>query len=162
MKSFLLESKVCSVLITSEDRVLKELILIDDAPESIIKYKKLSCSLGEFPLSEVVMDLQDYFSGKVTDLDFDCDFGGYTPLEQKILNVVKGIPYGMTLTYEGVAEIIGNKNLRRAVGRTVAKNRYPLIVPCHRVLGKGGRLTGFSAGGGVKLKAALLKHENAL
>jgi O-6-methylguanine DNA methyltransferase len=69
------------------------------------------------------------------------------------------IPFGKVHTYRWLAEKIGNPKGLRAVGNANGKNRWPLVVPCHRIVGSDGRLTGFSAPGGLDLKAELLKLE---
>jgi len=69
------------------------------------------------------------------------------------------IPFGRVQTYRWLAEKIGNPKGLRAVGSANGKNRCPLVVPCHRIVGSDGRLTGFSAPGGLELKAQLLRLE---
>jgi methylated-DNA-[protein]-cysteine S-methyltransferase len=159
VRGFYFHSKICSVFIKADGRVVKETILLND---DTLKedFKKKSCSFDEFPLPGLIDCLKKYFSRKkAVSFDFECDLSSYTPLEQKILSIVKRIPYGETMTYEDIAKTAGNKNLRRMVGRTAAKNKLPVLIPCHRVLGKGGKLTGFSADGGVRLKEKLLSME---
>jgi methylated-DNA-[protein]-cysteine S-methyltransferase len=84
-----------------------------------------------------------------------------TPFFSKIYQIVKQIPPGKTLTYGEVARRAGRAKAARAVGQAMAKNPVPLIIPCHRVLGSTGKLTGFNAFDGVKLKSRLLELEGA-
>jgi methylated-DNA-[protein]-cysteine S-methyltransferase len=80
--------------------------------------------------------------------------------QRRIYEAARRIPPGETLTYGGLATSIGLKpGAARAVGRAMATNPWPLLIPCHRVLGAGGKLTGFSAAGGTRTKARLLSHE---
>jgi len=86
----------------------------------------------------------------------------YTPrtsFQQKVLLCCQQIPYGCIMTYGEVAKQVGHPNAARAVGAVMRNNNCPLVVPCHRVLGRNGKLTGFSAGTGVDLKLRLLKME---
>lgn len=100
--------------------------------------------------------------GKGTDLSFiPCDFSGVDPFEEKVYIAARAIPAGETLTYGEVADRIGNKNLARQVGRALGRNPFPIIVPCHRVLGANGKLIGFSAPGGVDTKLKMLTIEKA-
>lgn len=80
----------------------------------------------------------------------------------KVLRALQEIPHGQTTTYGELAALAGSPKAARAVGQIMATNPWPLIVPCHRVLGSGGAMTGFSAEGGVDLKRFLLELENAL
>ncbi len=89
------------------------------------------------------------------ELDLEC----LTPFQARIVECCRGIPFGDTLAYGELAAAAGRPRAARAVGNTMARNRFPLVVPCHRVVGAGGRLTGFSAPGGLTTKQRLLAHE---
>lgn len=80
-----------------------------------------------------------------------------TPFMQKVWECLKGIPYGSTLSYQQTAEIIGNPQAARAVGLACNRNPIPIFIPCHRIIGKNGSLTGYR--GGLKLKRQLLSLE---
>lgn len=99
-----------------------------------------------------------YFSGERMSFSVAIDWSGYTHYQRKVLEIVRAIPYGETRTYGEVAQEAGNSRGARAVGGVMRVNRTPLVVPCHRVLGTGGSLGGFS--GGLELKKYLLNHEN--
>lgn len=159
---YLLQSKPCSVFMEADTVSVKKIILIKDDTTLMREHKKGSCSYNGFPMKDIIDSFKRYFAGERVDFFYDCDLSSHTPFERKILNIVKGIPYGSTMTYGEVAKKAGNKNLSRAVGRAVSKNLTPIIIPCHRVLGSGGKLTGFSADGGVILKEELLRLEGAL
>ena len=161
-KGYLLQLQICSAYIKADSVSIKQIILIKNDTSLKKRLKKESCSHDEFPIKGLLNRLTSYFNGEPVDFGYECDISHHTELGKNIIDVVKGIPYGKTMTYEQVAEIIGNKNLRRAVGSTVGKNRCPIVIPCHRVVGKGGKLTGFSADGGIKLKEELLKLEGAI
>ncbi|MEQ9315976.1 MAG: MGMT family protein [Henriciella sp.] len=100
--------------------------------------------------------------GGKTDLNFiACDFSRTDPFAAKVYAATRAIPPGQTLTYGDVARRLGDKQLAQAVGQALGRNPIPIIVPCHRVLGANGKLTGFSATGGVETKLRLLEIEGA-
>jgi methylated-DNA-[protein]-cysteine S-methyltransferase len=80
-----------------------------------------------------------------------------TPFQKKVLTALQQIPYGETVSYGELAEKIGNPLASRAVGQANARNPIPIVIPCHRVVGSNGTLTGF--GGGIGVKQALLDLE---
>ncbi len=90
------------------------------------------------------------------------DLAGVPPFSREIYGVVRRIPPGSTMTYGEVAAAVGRPRAARAVGQAMRKNPVPLLVPCHRVLGKDGALVGFSAPGGTRTKGRLLRLEGAL
>lgn len=87
------------------------------------------------------------------------DLSGCSPFDQAVYEITLSIPPGSSLTYGEVAERVGEPGGAQAVGRSLGANPIPIIVPCHRVLGAGGRLTGFSGGGGVDTKRRMLLIE---
>jgi methylated-DNA-[protein]-cysteine S-methyltransferase len=100
--------------------------------------------------------------GEARDLSFvTLDMEGVPPLRQSIYAVLRGIPPGGTLSYGEVARRLGDQSTARDVGEAMGKNPFPVIVPCHRVVGTGGRIGGFSANGGVATKLRLLNIERA-
>lgn len=110
-------------------------------------------------LREWKSTLQRYASGKPADLSMIAiDLKSYTPFQSKVLTKCRQIGYGKTLTYGQLAEKAGSPNAARAVGSAMKRNRYPLIIPCHRVVASNG-IGGYSAGDGCKIKAKLLALE---
>ncbi len=99
-----------------------------------------------------------YLAGQPQPLDAPLDLEGLPPFTRAVLETVAAVPYGRTITYGKVAALVGKPNAARAVGQVMHNNPVPLFVPCHRVLGAGGSLTGF--GGGLPLKKALLELES--
>lgn len=81
-----------------------------------------------------------------------------TAFQKKVWRAVQKIPYGQTRSYQEIAIQIGNKKAVRAVAQALAKNKHPILVPCHRVIGKNGKLTGYAWG--LKKKALLLRRES--
>lgn len=106
--------------------------------------------------AHISAQLDEYFRGVRRDFDLPLKPDG-TPFQQQVWAALQTIPYGVTLSYKALAERIGNPAAVRAVGRANGTNRIPIIIPCHRVIGADGSLTGF--GGGLPLKRALLQLE---
>ena len=110
----------------------------------------------ERPLREVVRQLHAYFSGKLESFGVELAPEG-TAFQQKVWKELVKIPYGETISYGELARRIGNPNASRAVGLANGSNPIPIIIPCHRVIGSNGKLTGY--GGGLPVKEKLLALE---
>ncbi|MBE6349033.1 MAG: methylated-DNA--[protein]-cysteine S-methyltransferase [Spirochaetaceae bacterium] len=115
---------------------------------------KISERTGYF--AEVAKQLDEYFAGKRTKFELNILPKG-TEFQKKVWAELLKIPYGKTKSYQEIAEAIGNTNAQRAVGSACNKNPILLIIPCHRVVSKTGKLTGFACG--VDKKDQLLKLE---
>lgn len=105
--------------------------------------------------------LHRYFSVSPS-VDFSglqLDLSGYTEFQRQVLLLVRAIPCGAILSYGTVAEMFGDRRKARAVGASLAANHLPIIIPCHRVVSASGKMTGFSAAGGIKTKKMLLESE---
>jgi methylated-DNA-[protein]-cysteine S-methyltransferase len=87
------------------------------------------------------------------------DWSGVTAFQRRVLELVAGIPCGCKRTYGQVARALGNPAASRAVGAALRRNPWPVLVPCHRVVGSTGSMTGFTAPGGVKAKRRMLDLE---
>jgi methylated-DNA-[protein]-cysteine S-methyltransferase len=107
-------------------------------------------------------ELAEYLKGKRREFTFPIDWSTLKPFQLKALKAVYAIPYGETQTYADIAVQIGNPNSYRAVGRANATNPMPLAIPCHRVIGKDGKLHGYGGGNGLPTKEWLLKMEGAV
>lgn len=105
------------------------------------------------------LELFEYFNGqrKSFDLRMDIIAPGFY---KRVYEEVRKIPYGETATYGEIAKRLGRKNASRAVGRALNRNPLPILIPCHRVVGKGGRLTGFFAGLAIKRQLLELEKSN--
>ena len=100
--------------------------------------------------------------GRAVDLGFVVlDERGIDPLRRAVYAATRAIPPGTTATYGDVARAIGRPDAARDVGAALARNPWPIVVPCHRVLGANGKLTGFSAPGGLATKRRMLELEGA-
>ncbi len=108
-----------------------------------------------------IEQFQRYAAGcRVSMRKFQIDQTWMTPFQRKVVELCRTIQYGKTLSYGQLARLAGSPGASRAVGSTMAKNRYPLIVPCHRVVGANG-IGGFSAPDGLNFKRRLLQLEGA-
>lgn len=105
---------------------------------------------------ETLRQLQQYFAGDRQEFDLRISPQG-TPFQERVWQELCKIPYGETASYGAIAEQIGNPKACRAVGMANSKNPIPIIIPCHRIIGKDGSLTGF--GGGLAVKKHLLDLE---
>ncbi len=113
--------------------------------------------LGENPvLDRAAVQLDEYFRGTRTEFDLPIAPRG-TAFQQQAWGALCTIPFGETISYGEQARRLGDKNKSRAVGAANGKNPIPIVVPCHRVVGSNGHLTGFA--GGIEVKAWLLDHE---
>jgi methylated-DNA-[protein]-cysteine S-methyltransferase len=110
-------------------------------------------------VSAALEQLAGYFDGTLTDFDLPLDPLG-SPFQQRAWMLLREIPYGETVSYGEQARRLGDPNMARAVGSANGQNPISIIVPCHRVIGSTGKLTGF--GGGLPAKKWLLDHERAV
>lgn len=101
-----------------------------------------------------------YFRGEIIDFkDIPVDLSGMTIFRRKALDIIRSIPYGSVRSYGQIAAECGSPRSARAVGGAMASNPVPVIIPCHRIVGMNGCLTGFSAPGGETVKRMLLELE---
>ena len=118
---------------------------------------------AESPVARVLADaraqLDAYFAGARTTFDLPLAPRG-TPFQQRVWSALRELAYGETISYLELARRVGDPRAVRAVGGANGRNPIPVIVPCHRVIGADGSLTGF--GGGIERKRWLLRHEGAL
>ena len=106
--------------------------------------------------AEAASQLEQYFDGERTEFDLRLTLDG-TAFQRRVWSALRGIPYGQTISYGQLAGQIGQPSASRAVGLANGKNPIGIIVPCHRVVGADGSLTGY--GGGIERKHYLLAHE---
>ena len=133
-------SPIGIVRLTEEDGAITRIELTEKADASITPTPLLH---------EAEQQIMAYLGGKRQQLDFPIRMMG-TPFQQHVWRALQQIPYGATRTYGAIATEIGNPQASRAVGMACNKNPLLLIVPCHRVVGAGGKLTGFAYGTSAK------------
>jgi len=107
-------------------------------------------------LHETVRQLEEYFNGERKEFNLKLHSSG-TDFQNKVWEQVNKIPFGKTVSYLDIAKETGSKNNTRAVGLANGKNPIPIVIPCHRVIGTNGKLTGYA--GGLERKKWLLQHE---
>jgi methylated-DNA-[protein]-cysteine S-methyltransferase len=117
---------------------------------------RADCTFDLRAFADAVDQLDEYFAGERTEFDLELDLRG-TEFQRRVWNALLTIPYGETRAYGEIAEQIGAPGAARAVGLANGRNPIAIIVPCHRVIGAGGQLTGY--GGGLDRKRALLELE---
>lgn len=105
-------------------------------------------------------ELDEYFEGRRHDFDLSLDLRGMPPFTISVLRELARVPYGETTTYGTLAARVGHPRAARAVGTVMNRNRIPIVLPCHRVVGASGSLVGYA--GGLERKTALLELEGAL
>jgi len=116
--------------------------------------------LGESQVvSEALSQLAEYFAGDRKHFDIPIRAQG-TEFQRAVWQRIATVPFGQTISYADIARQIGKPLAARAVGGAVGANPHAIIVPCHRVLGASGRITGFSGGEGIPTKRWLLNHES--
>lgn len=133
--------------------------------EAIVKMKRnrhfVKCEFEYRPeiVHEAIQQLKQYFNGTRTSFQLPLDLRG-TPFQLKVWEELQQIPYGRTVSYKKIAELIGRPKAVRAIGGANNQNPLPIIVPCHRVVGSNGALVGY--GGGLDKKEYLLNLESKL
>lgn len=143
--------KLCRLAFPGEDHEEIMYYLKRNLPGTIIKVEE-----GDSTCREIINQLEEYFRGSRFSFTIPMELYG-TPFQLTVWSALRAIPYGTTLSYGDIAKKIGRPKAARAVGQAVGSNPLGIIIPCHRVIGKNGRLTGF--GGGLKIKEWLLNFE---
>jgi AraC family transcriptional regulator of adaptative response/methylated-DNA-[protein]-cysteine methyltransferase len=160
-----LETPLGAMLALADDRGLHLLDFVDRrglerALEVLQRRLKARIVPGEHPvLTQIGRELQEYFDGKRLAFTTPVVLTG-SPFQSAVWSALQAIPAGTTCSYGGLAARIGQPSAVRAVGRANGDNRLSIIVPCHRVIGADGALTGY--GGGLWRKQKLLEHERAI
>jgi methylated-DNA-[protein]-cysteine S-methyltransferase len=141
------------LLLAADDSGLREILFVNGRhpakPDPAWKKDPAS-------LKEPIRQLRAYFAGELEDFNLPLAPQG-TPFQRKVWKRLCDIPYGETISYGELARRIGNPNASRAVGLANGSNPIPIIIPCHRVIGSNGKLTGY--GGGLPIKEKLLALE---
>lgn len=109
-------------------------------------------------LATAAAQLSEYFAGQRREFDIPLDLAG-TEFQRAAWTALAGVPYGETRSYRQQAEAIGRPKAVRAIGAANGRNPVPIVLPCHRIVGSDGSLTGY--GGGLSIKEYLLNHERA-
>jgi methylated-DNA-[protein]-cysteine S-methyltransferase len=129
---------------------------VDDADESLAH--AFGARVLRAPLDDVRRELDEYFEGRRRDFDLALDLR-VAPFHEAVLHELARVPYGRLETYGGLAAKVGRPRAARAVGSVMNRNPIPIVLPCHRIVGANGSLTGYA--GGLHVKRALLELEGA-
>ncbi len=148
-----LDTPIGELLLAGEDGALA---MIGFPKGSMRRDPESDWIYNEKPLSEARQQLQEYFAGERKAFDLPLQLNG-TEFQVSVLEALQKIPYGETVSYGEIAKRIGKPKAMRAVGAANGRNPIPIVVPCHRVIGSSGDMTGF--GGGIDTKEALLRLE---
>ena len=154
-----LPSPVGPLTLAADDAALQVLAFAcEDVAQSPPAAWQLVASAEHAVLHEAAQQLQAYFAGRLRAFDLPLQPSG-TPFQQRVWQALRRIPYGDTRSYGEVAQRIASPKASRAVGAASGANPIAIIIPCHRVVGAAGQLTGF--GGGLPAKQTLLALEHA-
>ncbi len=123
-------------------------------------YPRLAEGASE-PLTIAADQVGEYFAGRRFDFSVPLDWRELTAFQVRTLQVLQTLAFAATLSYGELARLVGRPGAARAIGGVMAANPFPIIVPCHRVLGRGERMTGYSGGKGIETKQWLLAFEQA-
>jgi methylated-DNA-[protein]-cysteine S-methyltransferase len=148
-----IESPLGPLLLAADDAGLREIRFVNGRHRA---QPNASWKGDRTPLSETIRQLQAYFAGELEDFDLKLAPEG-TPFQREVWRRLCDIPYGQTISYGELAGRIGNPKASRAVGLANGSNPIPIVIPCHRVIGSNGKLTGY--GGGLPIKEKLLALE---
>ena len=151
-----LDSPIGKLLVAGRDHALAEIRLPSGRKPSAPDPEWRQSRYG---LAPILRQLLEYFAGKREGFDLDLIPRG-TAFQQSVWRQLQRIPFGQTITYADLATRIRRPSACRAVGAANGRNPTPIVVPCHRVIGSDGKLTGYS--GGMPATLWLLRHEGAL
>ncbi len=151
------KTQFCEIILAGNDEGLKFLQMNTNDGKGLFRVSPDWVRKDAF-FSGIVTQINEYFTGSRQTFDVRLAPDG-TDFQKSVWKQLQGIPYGETRTYGEIAAAAGNPSAVRAVGGASSRNPVPLIIPCHRVIGAGGKLTGFVYG--LKLKKQLLEFEKA-
>ncbi|WP_066058194.1 methylated-DNA--[protein]-cysteine S-methyltransferase [Robertmurraya korlensis] len=153
------ESELGTIYIVIENDLVSAVHIGDEDFQKHERGKKPIFSQDNELVEEAVQQMEDYFSNRRKRFDLPLQMEG-TEFQTSVWKVLYSIPFGTTYSYQEVAEKIGNSKAVRAIGQANKANKLPIIIPCHRVIGKNMKLTGY-AGTRTDIKEKLLTLEGA-
>jgi methylated-DNA-[protein]-cysteine S-methyltransferase len=158
----LMETPIGALRLLAEDDALVGIDFVGRAAKASSRAGPVEVALyaGDHPvLAQARRQLAEYFAGERTAFELPLRARG-TDFQERVWATLAGIPYGQTRSYREIAVEIGRPGAVRAVGAANGRNPIPIVIPCHRVIGADGSLTGY--GGGMAIKTWLLRHERAV
>jgi methylated-DNA-[protein]-cysteine S-methyltransferase len=141
------------------EKGIKSIELADHAPNKGFSWEVVEEGHSPLVVSLIERWVDGYCKKRQPDVLLPVVMQGLPPYTTQVLSILRELPFGVTLTYQALAEVTGNPKGARAVGNACSRNPFPLIIPCHRVLHAGNGLGGFSCG--LEIKKALLAFEGS-
>ena len=152
------ESPIGELLVAATDRGLCRIWFDPEGQEEELA-RLFGVRVLRSPLDDVRRELDEYFDGKRHEFDLPLDLR-VAAFHEQVLHELARVPYGITTTYGALASKVGRPRAARAVGTVMNRNPIPIVLPCHRVVGSNGSLTGYA--GGLDMKLKLLQLEGAI
>jgi len=159
----IVDSPVGLLFVAASDRGLASISYDTDPEQQLERLARIAgpCVLrSPRSVDQARRELDQYFEGKRRAFDLTLDLRALPPFTVSVLQKLAEVPYGETTTYGALASSVGRPHAARAVGTVMNRNRIPIVLPCHRVVGASGNLVGYA--GGLDRKLALLQLEGAL
>lgn len=161
----LVDSPVGPLLVAATDRGLLRISYTggrdpDEELESLARVAGHRVLRAPRSVATAHRELDEYFTGSRTGFDLTLDLRGLAPFNVAVLDQLARVPFGTTATYGELAARVGRPKAARAVGLVMNRNPIPIVLPCHRIVGADGSLTGYA--GGLDVKERLLRHEGAI
>jgi methylated-DNA-[protein]-cysteine S-methyltransferase len=155
----IVDTPIGNLLIAATDRGLARIHFDPAGQEEEALARLFGNRVLRSPIDEVRRELDEYFEGRRHDFDLPLDLR-VVPFNAEVLGELARVPYGTTTTYGALAAKVGRPRAARAIGTVMNRNPIPIVLPCHRVIGANGSLTGY--GGGLDRKLQLLQLEGAI
>ena len=156
------DSPIGDLLVAASDRGLAAISFDPDPEDRLEQFARIAgprVLRSPRSVDNARRELDEYFEGRRRAFDLSLDLRALPPFTVSVLGELARVPYGKTTTYGELARRVGHPRAARAVGTVMNRNRIPIVLPCHRVVGSTGSLTGYA--GGLDVKQALLELEGA-
>lgn len=158
----IVDSPVGDLLVAASDRGVASIWFDPDPADDLERLARIGgprVLRSPRSVDDARRELDEYFAGKRRSFDLPLDLRALPPFTVEVLDALARVPYGETTTYGALAQKVGHPRAARAVGTVMNRNRIPIVLPCHRVVGSSGSLTGYA--GGLDRKITLLELEGA-
>ena len=158
----IVESPIGELLVAASDRGVASIWFDPDPADDLDRLARIGgprVLRSPRSVDHARRELDEYFAGKRRSFDLSLDLRAMPPFTLEVLGELARVPYGETTTYGALAKRVGHPRAARAVGTVMNRNRIPIVLPCHRVVGATGNLTGYA--GGLDRKETLLELEGA-
>lgn len=149
------ETDICRLTLVGDEQGLKRIHLKNQSSDKVLKIEASWIENDDF-FSQAREQLLAYFKGELKTFSLKLNPDG-SEYQKRVWKALQTIPYGQTRSYKEIAIMTGNEKASRAVGMANGKNPLPIVIPCHRVIGSNGKLTGFAFG--IKLKKDIINLE---